>query len=194
MTKQKISVLIRCKNESEWLPFLLDSLEKQVSVEYSSILILDNNSDDEPECLAPLYPHLPVKFINYSLPYLPGQMLNYGINSLLKEDKVDYILIISAHCFLRSSRSLHNLMQAISCSPKYRCAYGRQVPMSNSDSQAIRDLSLIYTKEPKTISSSASFNNAFSIIKKSALREHLFDDTQPRRHDMGSNGFHWLLY
>ena len=64
MTKQKISVLIRCKNESEWLPFLLDSLEKQVSVEYSSILILDNNSDDEPECLAPLYPHLPVKFIN----------------------------------------------------------------------------------------------------------------------------------
>ena len=46
------------------------------------------------------------------------------------------------------------------------------------------EIFLIYTKEPKTISSSASFNNAFSIIKKSALREHLFDDKATNLEDM----------
>ena len=184
MSKYNLSVLVRCKNESEWLPFLFDSLKAQQKIYLQTVLVLDNQSYDSPRSLCNLYPSLPLKFCDYHNAYLPGEMLNHGINLLLNDSDPGYILIISAHCFLKSSHSVYNLIDAIASTDKYRCAYGRQIPMSNSDSQAIRDLSLIYTKEPKIINSAASFNNAFSVIKSLAFSDHLFDPKVANLEDM----------
>ena len=42
----KYDVVIRCKNEIEWLPRVISSLNNQ-SVKPSKIILVDNSSDDE---------------------------------------------------------------------------------------------------------------------------------------------------
>ena len=175
-----IDVLVRCKNEVHWLPQLLSSLSAQVGVELGRVLLLDNQSDDRPQDLLPLFPSLDVRIVQYEEAYLPGQMLNFGVRQLeseLSRSRNDKLLIVSAHCFLLTTDSLQKLERVIDQSEgQVRAAYGRQVPMLQSDDQAVRDLSLLYPNEDRKASKAASFNNAFSMSRYVALREHLFDN------------------
>ena len=41
----KYDVVIRCKDEMEWLPRVIDSLKKQ-TIQPSKIIIVDNSSND----------------------------------------------------------------------------------------------------------------------------------------------------
>ena len=41
----KYDVVIRCKNEMQWLPRVIDSIKKQ-TIQPSKIILVDNSSDD----------------------------------------------------------------------------------------------------------------------------------------------------
>ncbi len=175
-----IDVLIRAYNESIWLPQVFRSLAKQKGDQIRNILLLDNNSEDSPEKYIKQFPELNIIYSKYEKDYLPGEMLNYGIKILQNASKgkdisKDYLCTLSAHCFFYKNDSILTLQNHINNIPKCRSGYGRQVPMTISDAQAIRDLVLLYPKENRLISKSPAFNNAYSLIKYEALKDNLFD-------------------
>ena len=182
---EQIDLLVRVHNEAEWLPLLLRSIEKQVDVKINRILILDNRSADNPTGVVKFFDSLPIDVVEYDFPYRPGAMLNYGVDYLAsRPDSAPLICIISAHCYFQANDSLRNLADALDDERGIRAAFGRQLPMSISDHNAIRDLALLYTGERRLISLAASFNNAFSIIYQKALREHPFDQNATNLEDV----------
>lgn len=170
------------------MPQLLGSLQAQREVKLGRVLLLDNLSEDRPEDVAQLFPNLDISIVAYDETYKPGRMLNYGINFLQNQPQTgqdDKLLIISAHCFLLNIDALAKLESAIDCSEgAVRAVFGRQVPMRQSDDQAVRDLSLLYPNEDRQASKAASFNNAFSMIQYLALEAHLFDDDATNLEDV----------
>ena len=184
-----IDILIRAYNESIWLPQLFRSLINQKGNKIRNILLLDNNSNDKPEKIANQFAELNIIYKKYDKEYLPGEMLNYGfrvLKELVKNEDIssDYLCTLSAHCFFHTNDSLLTLHDYVESIPKCRAGYGRQVPMTISDAQAIRDLVLLYPKENRLISKSPSFNNAYSLIKYEALLEHLFDNETTNLEDV----------
>lgn len=184
-----IDILIRASNESIWLPQLFRSLEKQKGKKIQNILLLDNRSKDNPKIIIKQFPNLNILYRKYDKEYLPGEMLNYGIKLLInlrKEQEIssDYLCTLSAHCFFYSNDSLFKLYNHLKNIPKCRSGFGRQVPMTISDSQAIRDLVLLYPSENRLIEKSPAFNNAYSLIKYQALEEHLFDNKTTNLEDV----------
>lgn len=171
-----IDVLIRVHNEAEWIPQLFKSLVCQRDVKLGQVLVVDNNSTDMPEVYFDRFPELNLRLERFEADYLPGRMLNFGISKLFQAKTCSkYLLIISAHCFLKNSNDLRLMMASIQDTENCRAVFGRQVPMSISDAQAIRDLALLYPKESRVIHQAAAFNNAFSMIDYRALEDNLFD-------------------
>jgi glycosyltransferase involved in cell wall biosynthesis len=98
----KYDVVIRCRNEMEWLPRFISSLNNQ-SVKPSRIILVDNSSDVDfceyarkENCVLLQYDK--VKF-NYS----------YALNPGIIDTCEDEVLIISAHCELMTSGSVQNM-------------------------------------------------------------------------------------
>ena len=162
-----------------WLPQLLKSLEMQSDVELGKILLVDNMSSDRPEDLSMLFPGLNVAVLPFNEEYMPGRMLNAGVQHLLemgsREESQHKIVIVSAHCFLVEKEALSVLSNTINRDRQCRAAFGRQVPMPQSDAFAVRDMALLYPNENRESTKAASFNNAFSMITAEALSDHLFD-------------------
>lgn len=181
-------MLVRCRNETHWLPQLLKSLSMQVGVDLGHVLLVDHESSDRPEELVSLFPNLSIGLIRYEEEYRPGRMLNYGVRHMFEtvtRADDDSVLIISAHCFFVDDKALGLLSEHLRMlAPKSRAAYGRQIPMVQSDSVAVRDLALMYPNESRESSQAASFNNAFSLVKYGALRDHLFDEDATNLEDV----------
>ena len=103
--KDKISVIIRSRNEDRWIGHtiqsVLDFLNKP------EIIIVDNNSNDETENILRHFTQDPLlndeknkQYTKIKLckinNYTPGKALNIGV----KKSTNDYVIIISAHCVL----------------------------------------------------------------------------------------------
>jgi len=86
----KISIIIRTKNEEDWISHCLEMIFKQ-DVQDFEVILVDNNSSDNTVQIAQRYPL--AKIINIKN-FLPGLALNMGI----RESKGEYIVCLSAHC------------------------------------------------------------------------------------------------
>ena len=180
-----IDILIRVNNEAEWLPLIIASIQAQEGAEVNNILVLDNRSTDGCESALKHFSDPRIIYKKYDHAYRPGEMLNYGIDTLIHLNSGSkYVVIISAHCYFVNNIALKNIFSSLLVNHKARAAFGRQVPMNISDPQAIRDLTLLYPSESRTIKRAAAFNNAFSLIAYDALREHLFDATTSNLEDV----------
>jgi len=164
----KYDVVIRCKNEMEWLPRVITSLKKQ-NLKYTNIIFVDNGSKDGSLEYAVAQG---CKIIHYDrVEYNYSYALNIGIRATTKE----HILILSAHCELKTEDSVLNMIQI---SEKYNAAgvYGRQIPTINSSPLDTRDLVTTFGREEIVFKSHPFFHNAFSIIRKSAWERVEFDE------------------
>ena len=124
-----IDVLIRVHNEAEWIPQLLKSLACQQDVELGQVLIVDNNSTDTPEIYFDRFPELNIRLERFEADYLPGKMLNFGINKLIQsKTSSKYLLIISAHCFLKNSSDLNYMKASMEATENCRAVFGRWCP------------------------------------------------------------------
>ena len=185
-----IDFLIRVHKESIWLPQLLRSIERQEGGYVRNILILDNNSEDKPKEIINQFPNLKIIYSEYKKYYLPGEMLNYSINILVKRNSKennlndDYVCIVSAHCFFDNNCSLQKFFNHLKKISNCRSGFGRQVPMIISDAQAIRDLVLLYPMESRIIKKAPAFNNAYSLIRYDVLEENLFNNETTNLEDV----------
>ena len=73
------SVIVRVKNEEQWIPHCLEAILGQTDVK-TEIVVLDNNSTDR---TIEIVKKFPVKIYTYDKEYLPGKCLNYGISKCL---------------------------------------------------------------------------------------------------------------
>ena len=96
-----IDILIRIHNESEWLPLTINSIFNQKGVKINKILILDNNSNDNPADYISFYEDKRFIYETFDEPYKP--MINHG-TKILKKNSLDSssLLIISSHCFFNN--------------------------------------------------------------------------------------------
>ena len=166
----KYDVVIRCRNEMDWLPRVIESVKKQ-TIKPSKIILVDNSSTDgskeyglEQGCEIVKYDK---SEFNYS----------YALNIGIKETSQNEILIISAHCEILTHNSVENLIEV---RHEYNAAgvYGRQIPTVDSNPVDTRDLITVFGRERVVFQSYPFFHNAFSLIDRIAWEECPFNENQ----------------
>ena len=129
--KDLVSIIIRGKNEEDWLGLCLRSIREQTYTNHE-IIYVDNESSDSSIDIAKYYKVAKIKKIKH---FLPGEAINIGI----KASKGIYIVIISAHCIPRDKNWLSALVQSIQ-PDKIAGVYGRQLPLPSTSPDDARDL------------------------------------------------------
>ena len=124
-TAMKYDVVIRCKNEIEWLPRVIASINNQ-TIHPSSIILVDNGSNDGSHEYASSNG---CNVINYD-----KEIFNYSyaLNLGLNETRQSLVLILSAHCEIVTNNSVENMINVMH---EYKAAgvYGRQIPTTESN-------------------------------------------------------------
>ena len=114
-----ISIIIRNRNESEFIGFALQSC-----IEFFNkpeILIVDNNSTDDSLEIVNLFSdrtNIKIENINE---YTPGKSLNLGVNKSTR----DTILVLSAHSQITNC----NLTLINNYLKEYKAVFGKQIPI-----------------------------------------------------------------
>ena len=164
----KYDVVIRCKNEMEWLPRVITSLKSQ-TFKYNNIILVDNGSDDGSlEYAAKVgckIIHYDKEDFNYS----------YALNIGIRASSAPYILILSAHCEIVTRDSVKNMAEVLNKRDAVG-VYGRQIPTLNSSPLDTRDLVTAFGREEIVFRTHPFFHNAFSLISRAAWQELEFDE------------------
>lgn len=161
-----LSVIIRTKNEEDWIKHCLQALEKQVHT-IKEVILVDSGSTDNTIKIALQFKNIKLVKIKK---YLPGLSLNLGIEKATSEN----IAILSSHCIPKNEFWSSELIKAIQ-DPKIAAAYGKQIPLSYSAVSDVRDLFITFGDEARIQSKDSFFHNANSIIKKSMWKKIPFD-------------------
>ena len=162
-----VSIIIRGKNEEDWLGLCLRSIHKQSYTNFE-IIYVDNESTDASINIAKEYKVDKIKKIKK---FLPGNAINQGIEI----SKGKYIVIISAHCIPKNKNWLEKLVSSIK-DKDIAGVYGRQEPLKSTSSDDARDLLITFGNEDKIQIKDPFFHNANSIIKRSVWEKIKFDN------------------
>ena len=130
MIKNKVSVIIRSKNEEKFIGNCIQSILDNIFK--PEIIVIDNNSQDKTLEIVRYFIQDPFlknnKEKNYTKikilkidDYTPGKSLNLGV----KECSNQNIMIISAHCELTN----FDIKKHLTDLKKYSCIFGNQIPV-----------------------------------------------------------------
>ena len=188
-----VSVIIRTKNEERWIGHAIQSVLD--NIHKPEIIIVDNLSTDSTLQIVNHFIQDPIlysntnesknytdikifKFDNYS----PGKSLNFGI----KKSKKKYILILSAHCELKSI-NLNKIKSYVD--KKYIAVFGNQTPKWNGK-RILKRYIWSHFHEKNIIENMFSklenryfFHNALSFFKKSSLIKYPFNEILAGKED-----------
>tara|TARA_Y100001968_G_scaffold324195_1_gene363066 strand:- start:4405 stop:5784 length:1380 start_codon:yes stop_codon:yes gene_type:complete len=151
-----VSIIIRVKNEEEWISKVLEGVFKQ-SYKNFEVIIVDNNSTDSTLNRVKKFP---VKIVGIDK-FIPGKAINIGI----RESKGEIICILSGHCIPFDENWLQNLIEPLKDNKIAGC-YGRQVPTNESSNIDKRDLLLVFGLDDKLQIKDSFFHNANSAFKR----------------------------
>ena len=166
----KYDVVIRCRNEMEWLPKVLSSLNTQ-SIKPSNIILVDNDSTDGSLEYAKKENCIIVKYDKAEFNY------SYSLNLGIRKTTSESILILSAHCEVATPKSVQRMIEVRF---EYDAAgvYGRQIPTANSNPVDTRDLITVFGRERIVYKTYPFFHNAFSLIDRNAWADCNFNEKQ----------------
>jgi glycosyltransferase involved in cell wall biosynthesis len=164
--KQKVSIIIRTRNEEKWISHCLKNIFSQ-TYKNIEIIIVDNYSTDKTLQKIKWFPHKLIKIKKF----LPGKALNLGI----EKASGSIIVCLSAHCIPVNNDWLKNLIKPLKKS-SVGGVYGRQQPLSYSSTSDKRDLITIFGLDKKIQIKDPFFHNANSAFKKSTWKKISFDE------------------
>jgi len=163
----KISIIIRNKNESEYIGFAIQSCLDFFGK--PEIIVIDNNSKDESLDIVQNFKNR-TRIETYNVDeYRPGSSINLGV----KKASNDYLLVLSAHTQLINInfKSVKNNLE------KHLAVFGKQIPIhrgkkitpgyiwSNfSDKEEVNKFSSIENRP--------FLHNAFCFYKRQTLIDH----------------------
>ena len=162
-----VSIVIRTKNEEQWIGHCLDSIFSQ-SYRVSEVVIVDNGSTDNTLKICSRYKDVKVIKIKK---YLPGLSLNRGI----AETKSELVGIISSHCIPKDNKWLSFMVSGFK-NAKVSGVYGRQIPTSYSSHNDVRDLFITFGEESRIQKNDSFFHNANSMIRRKTWVKVKFDE------------------
>lgn len=166
MYKPLVSIIIRTKNEENWINSCIDAINKQKYKNFE-IIIVDNYSIDN--TLKKISKH---KLKTFKIrKFLPGKALNLGI----KNSNGTIIVCLSGHCIPKDENWLWNLIKGLK-NKKVAGVYGRQEPLSFTNDLDKRDLLNMFGKDRKVQIKDSFFHNANSAIKKSLWSKVNFNE------------------
>ena len=168
MLAGKVSIIIRSRNEEDWIKHCLISVFSQSYRNYEVILV-DNCSEDNTLSIAKTFPLTQIVHIS---DYSPGGSLNAGI----EHSNGEYIVCLSSHCVPEKKDWLERLVLNMSDS-EAAAAYGRQIPVTFSDPHDVRDLVIAFGLDRREQRKDPFFHNANSILRRSLWGEEKFDST-----------------
>ncbi len=163
----RVSIIIRGKNEEDWLGLCLRSISMQTYKNFE-VIYIDNDSKDASIKIAQEYKFTKIKKIKK---FLPGNAINIGIRA----SKGKYIVILSAHCIPTNKYWLTQLVSSIK-SKSLAGVYGRQLPLESTSSDDARDLLITFGSEDRIQEKDSFFHNANSIIKREVWEKINFDN------------------
>ena len=189
--KKKIdaSIIIRTKNEEQWIDYCLKNIFNQIEVTYE-VIIVDNASKDKTIDKAKKYP---VKILKIDK-FFPGKAINLGFKSA----KGKYLVCLSAHCIPENELWLKSLLNGFK-NKKIAGVYGRQKPLPYSSSFDKRDLITVFGPEKKIQKKDSFFHNANSAIRRDIWLKFPFDEKTKHiedkiwAHKVIKNNYH-LMY
>jgi|TARA_B110000093_G_scaffold178639_1_gene217502 rhamnosyltransferase len=161
-----VSIIIRTRNEEDWIESCLNAIEDQ-NYKTSEVIIVDNYSNDK---TLNILKKFNVKIIKIKKFY-PGKAINEGV----KASKGKVIICLSAHCIPTNKYWLENLVKGLT-NKKVGAVYGRQEPMSYSSAINKRDLLTVFGLDKKIQKKDPFFHNANSAFKKEIWNRFNFDE------------------
>jgi glycosyltransferase involved in cell wall biosynthesis len=117
-----ISIVIRTKNESEYLAEVLRAIFAQDDNEGFEVLVIDSGSTDGTQEVVRTFP--------VQLREIPAEQFSFGyalnLGAQLAQGRI--IVYLSAHCTPTTHRWLRNLVEPLRSDPGLVATYGRQEP------------------------------------------------------------------
>jgi len=178
MDNQKISIVIRTRNEEKYIGFSIQSCIDHFK--NPEIIIVDDNSSDETLKIVSLFDKYDIQVYKIKKSYSPGYSLNYGVSKCNN----DLVLILSAHCQIINM----NLKIVNELLIKHRAVFGNQIPIFHGKKISKRYIwSHFGTKEEINLYSNIEdryfLHNAFCFYNKSFLKSNKFDEKLSGKED-----------
>lgn len=169
MNQPLVSIIIRTKDEEDWVARTLSAVESQTYRNYE-IFVVDSGSTDR---TLELVKNFPCTILTYdALSYRPGAALNTGIRA----SRGELLVLLSAHAVPTDTTWLETLVRTISEDPQTAGVYGRQLPLPESSAFDKRDLIITFGPEKKIQRKDSFFHNANSIIRRDVWKHIPFDE------------------
>lgn len=182
-----ISVVIRTLNEAEWLPSLLDAIDRQDLRGMTAETVLVDSGSTDGTCEIAAERGCRMVTIEKTQ-FTFGRSLNYGCAASFGK----WLVIISGHCIPVGTNWLHDLVAPLAagtCSYTYGRQIGRQALTKFSETQ----LFLKYFPAESAIPQNGFFcNNANSALAKAVWQENPFDEDLTGLEDMELAKRLWL--
>ena len=156
MKENLVSVIVRSKNEENWIGDCLSAIRNQ-TYKNIEIILFDNMSTDKTVAKALEYDVTLVEIEKF----LPGLAINDGIRA----SNGEFIVCLSAHCIPTDEMWLKNLMSPLN-DHKIAGVYGRQLPMNFTSALDKRDLAIVFGLDSRTQVKDGFFHNANSIFRR----------------------------
>ena len=168
--KKTVSVIIRSRNEENYIRHCLEQVFSQDLMPHE-VIIVDNNSDDATRQIASSFP---VKDILHLDEYSPGRALNLGANASTGE----ILVFLSAHCIPADNTWLTHLISPLTevRNEGVVGSYGRQLPLPYSHPQDQRDLFAVFGEDDLIQTRTSFFHNANSAVLREAWLDFPFDE------------------
>jgi rhamnosyltransferase len=173
-----ISIIIRNRNESEYIGFAIQSCLD--NFDKPEIIIVDNNStDDSLEIVNLFIDRTTIKVININN-YTPGKSINLGV----QEASNELILVLSAHAQITAI----NKKQIYSDLDTYVAVFGKQIPIYKGKKISKRYIWSHFkdTTEENMYSQIENryfLHNAFCFYKRKFLLKHPMPEQYPGKED-----------
>lgn len=163
-----VSIIIRTKNEEQWIEHCLEMVFRQAYRDFEVILV-DNQSQDHTLEVARRYPIQPPVTV---VEYRPGRALNEGI----RRSAGRFIVCLSAHCIPQNEHWLGTLVGDLD-DERVAGVYGRQLPLPFSEPSDKRDLLITFGLDRRVQIKDYFFHNANSLIRRAVWEKIPFDET-----------------
>jgi rhamnosyltransferase len=172
-----ISIVIRTKNEREYVTEVLSAVYAQDDEEIFEVLIIDSGSIDGTQDAVRTFP--------VHLVEIPAERFSFGyalnLGAQLAHGRI--VVYISAHCTPTTHRWLRNLVEPLRSDPALVASYGRQEPRNGVNPFEEPGLHLAFPAD-RSQQPLALFSNANCAARRTALLRNPFDETLTSSEDL----------
>jgi len=172
----RVSIVIRTKNEEQYLQQTLNMIFAQKFQDFE-VIIIDSGSTDKTLEIAEKY--------NVRIKKIRPREFSYGyaLNLGAEMSKAKYIVNLSAHAIPANVEWLNHLLAGfdIAASSGFEIGgvYGRQLPLPDANPLVIRDCQACYGEQRKIQINDYFFSNVNAMILRALWEKVPFDESLP---------------